>query len=49
MNYLQLVKAIDLASEQLLGRAAAVNPSLVLRNWLSWRRTKSSALISTRI
>ncbi len=35
MKYLQLVKAIDAASQQLLGRAAAVvNQALVLRNWL---------------
>lgn len=35
MKYLQLVKAIDSASQQLLGRAAAVvNQALVLRNWL---------------
>jgi predicted nuclease of restriction endonuclease-like (RecB) superfamily len=35
MKYLQLVKAIDAASQQLLGRAAAVvNQSLVIRNWL---------------
>ena len=35
MKYLQLVKAIDSASQQLLGRAAAVvNQSLVVRNWL---------------
>lgn len=35
MKYNQLVKAIDSASQQLLGRAAAaVNQSLVIRNWL---------------
>jgi hypothetical protein len=35
MKYRQLVKAIDSASRQLLGRAAAaVNQSLVIRNWL---------------
>ena len=35
MKYAQLVKAIDTASQQLLGRAAAaVNQSLVIRNWL---------------
>lgn len=35
MKYTQLVKAIDSASEQLLGRAAVVvNQSLVIRNWL---------------
>lgn len=35
MKYTQLVKAIDSASHQLLGRAAAVvNQSLVIRNWL---------------
>jgi predicted nuclease of restriction endonuclease-like (RecB) superfamily len=35
MNYAHLVKAIDLASHHLLGRAAtAVNQALVLRNWL---------------
>jgi predicted nuclease of restriction endonuclease-like (RecB) superfamily len=35
MKYLQLVKAIDSASQQLLGRAATVvNQALVLRNWL---------------
>ena len=35
MKYNQLVKAINSASQQLLGRAAAaVNQSLVLRNWL---------------
>jgi hypothetical protein len=35
MKYNQLVKAIDSASRQLLGRAAAAaNQSLVLRNWL---------------
>ncbi len=35
MKYLQLVKAIDSASQQLLGRAAAaVNQALVIRNWL---------------
>ena len=35
MKYNQLIKAIDSASQQLLGRAAAaVNQSLVLRNWL---------------
>jgi len=35
MKYNQLVKAIDSASQQLLGRAAAVvNQSLVMRNWL---------------
>src|SRR6266404_1913765 len=35
MKYQQLVKAIDSASRQLLGRAAAVvNQSLVIRNWL---------------
>lgn len=34
MKYTQLVKAIDSASTQLLGRAAAVvNQSLVIRNW----------------
>lgn len=34
MKYLQLVKAIDAASQQLVGRAAAaVNQALVLRNW----------------
>ncbi|MGA2174870.1 MAG: PDDEXK nuclease domain-containing protein [Verrucomicrobiota bacterium] len=35
MRYNQLVKAIDSASRELLGRAAAVvNQSLVIRNWL---------------
>jgi predicted nuclease of restriction endonuclease-like (RecB) superfamily len=35
MKYAQLVKAIDAASQQLLGRAAAVvNQALVIRNWL---------------
>lgn len=35
MKYTQLVKAIDSASTQLLGRAAiVVNQSLVIRNWL---------------
>jgi predicted nuclease of restriction endonuclease-like (RecB) superfamily len=35
MRYNQLVKAIDSASQQLLGRAAAaVNQALVIRNWL---------------
>lgn len=35
MKYTQLVKAIDSASAQLLGRAAAVvNQALVIRNWL---------------
>ena len=35
MDYAQLVKAIDSASRQLLGRAAAVvNQCLVIRNWL---------------
>lgn len=35
MKYTQLLKAIDSASRQLLGRAAAVvNQSLVIRNWL---------------
>ena len=35
MKYNQLVKAIDSASQQLLGRVAAVvNQSLVIRNWL---------------
>jgi hypothetical protein len=35
MNYAQLVKAIDLTSQHLLGRAAAaVNQALVIRNWL---------------
>ena len=35
MKYLQLVKAIDSASQQLLERAAAaVNQALVIRNWL---------------
>jgi predicted nuclease of restriction endonuclease-like (RecB) superfamily len=35
MDYEQLVKAIDAASQALLGRAAkAVNQALVLRNWL---------------
>jgi hypothetical protein len=35
MKYDQLVKAIDSASRQLLGRAvAAVNQSLVIRNWI---------------
>ncbi len=35
MKYLQLVKAIDSASQQLLARAAAaVNQALVIRNWL---------------
>jgi hypothetical protein len=34
MKYTQLLKAIDSASHQLLGRAAsAVNQSLVFRNW----------------
>jgi hypothetical protein len=34
MKYAQLVKAIDAASHQLLGRAAAaVNQALVMRNW----------------
>src|SRR5208337_316110 len=35
MKYAQLVKAIDSASQQLLGHAAvAVNQALILRNWL---------------
>jgi predicted nuclease of restriction endonuclease-like (RecB) superfamily len=35
MKYAQLVKAIDSASHQLLGRAAAaVNQALVVRNWV---------------
>jgi len=35
MKYTQLVKAIDAASQQLLGRAATVvNQALVIRNWL---------------
>lgn len=35
MKYTQLVKAIDSASAQLLGRAAVVvNQSLVIRNWI---------------
>ena len=35
MNYTHLVKAIDAASQHLLGRAAAVvNQSLVIRNWI---------------
>ena len=35
MKYLDLVKTIDTASQQLLGRAAVVvNQSLVIRNWL---------------
>ena len=35
MNYAQLVRAIDSASQQLLGRvAAAVNQSLLIRNWI---------------
>jgi len=35
MKYLQLLKAIDSASQHLLGRAAAaVNQALVMRNWL---------------
>jgi predicted nuclease of restriction endonuclease-like (RecB) superfamily len=35
MKYHQLVKAIDSASQQLLGRAAVVvNQSLVIRNWV---------------
>jgi predicted nuclease of restriction endonuclease-like (RecB) superfamily len=35
MKYTQLIKAIDSASQQLLGRAAVVvNQSLVIRNWL---------------
>ena len=35
MKYLELIKSIGAASEQLLGRAAAVvNQALVLRNWL---------------
>ncbi len=35
MKYVELVKTIDTASRQLLGRAAAaVNQSLVIRNWL---------------
>ncbi|MGA9777799.1 MAG: PDDEXK nuclease domain-containing protein [Verrucomicrobiia bacterium] len=35
MKYAQLIKAIDSTSRQLLGRAAAaVNQSLVIRNWL---------------
>jgi len=35
MDYLQLVTAIDAATQSLLGRAAqAVNQALVLRNWL---------------
>ncbi len=35
MKYAQLLKAIDSASQQWLGRAAAVvNQSLVIRNWL---------------
>jgi hypothetical protein len=35
MKYLQLVKAIDSASQELLGRAATVvNQALVIRNWL---------------
>lgn len=36
MKYVELVKTIDTASRQLLGRAAAVvNQALVLRNWLT--------------
>jgi hypothetical protein len=35
MNYASLVKAINSATAQLQGRAAAaVNQALVLRNWL---------------
>ncbi len=35
MKYTQLLKAIDSASQELLGRAAAaVNQALVIRNWL---------------
>ena len=35
MKYTDLVKTIDAASRQLLGRAAAiVNQALVLRNWV---------------
>lgn len=34
MNYEQLVTAIDVASQALLGRAAKANQALVLRNWL---------------
>lgn len=35
MKYVELVKTIDTANRQLLGRAAAaVNQSLVMRNWL---------------
>jgi hypothetical protein len=35
MKYAQLLKAIDSASQHLLGRAAsAVNQALVIRNWL---------------
>jgi predicted nuclease of restriction endonuclease-like (RecB) superfamily len=35
MKYTELIKSIGLASDQLLGRAAAVvNQALVLRNWL---------------
>jgi len=35
MKYAQLIKAIDSASQHLLGRAAAaVNQALVIRNWL---------------
>jgi hypothetical protein len=35
MKYAQLIKAIDSTNQQLLGRAtAAVNHSLVIRNWL---------------
>ena len=35
VRYTQLVKAIDAASQQLLGHAASVvNQSLVIRNWI---------------
>jgi hypothetical protein len=35
MKYVELVKAIDIASRHLLGRAAAVvNQALVLCNWM---------------
>jgi hypothetical protein len=44
MNYEQLVTAIDVASQALLGRAAkAFNQALVLRNWLMALTSSSSS------
>jgi hypothetical protein len=44
MDYEQLVTAIDVASQALLGRAAkAVNQALVLRNWPSALTSSSSS------